>query len=335
MAETPTMSVPMSIAPSTSPQLTLYPYGEGPILHQSPAVKGKTDYQPQHFMAAPQPVAASPLHLADFDPIPIKTDDGYQRPSQQSRMLTTHQVKGVTTFTGKEKHGPRLEDKIRDIWFLLECKGTAPGTLQFHEVVRHTGRKAREVLLNLEGRTPEGLDADKAFSELLEEYGEDRSAMSPLAKFYSRVQRENETPSEFAISLEATLWEVEEMRRRRGQSCIEEESTDKTLATQFMCGLKDLHYKQRLAPMQPRSMTFRDIRQELHIIAEEERQAEEICRWRTPLYTMGELAQSLPQQKTEGRPQKQSPVVKETTSPHQVMLSPLLFSNSCPNRWKR
>ena len=57
----------------------------------------------------------------------------------------------------------------RDIRFLLESKGTAPGALQFHEVVRHTGGKATDVLLNLEGRTPVGLDAEKAFSQLLEE----------------------------------------------------------------------------------------------------------------------------------------------------------------------
>ena len=136
-----------------------------------------------------------------------------------------------------------------------------------------------------------------------------------MAKFYSRVQRENETPTEFAISLEVTLREVEEMRRRRGQSGFEEENRDRTLATQFMSGLKDLRYRQRLAPMQPRSMTFRDIRRELHIIAEEERQAEEIRRRRAPFFAMNELAQCLPQQTSEGRPQKQSAAMKEPETP--------------------
>ena len=299
------------MTPSAPPQLTPYPYGGTPLSHPSTAAT-RNGNPFQHNYPACQPLATSPLHLADFDPLPAKAEDR-QLTSPQPRMLTTHQAKGVATFTGKAKHGPRLEDWIRDIRFLLESKGTARGLLQFHEVVRYTGGRARDVLLNLESRAPEGLDAEAAFSELLEEYGEDRSALSPVAKFYSRVQRENETPTEFAIALEATLREVEEARRRRGQSYSEEENRDKMLATQFMCGLRDLRYKQRLAPMQPRSMSFRDVRRELHIIAEEERQAEEIRRRRAPLYTMSEVAQSLPQVKVQGAkgPEKPTQSVKE------------------------
>ena len=42
--------------------------------------------------------------------------------------------------------------------------------------------------------------------------------------------------------------------------------------------------------MQPRFMSFRDVRRELHIVAEEERQEEEAMRKRQTLYTMSEVA---------------------------------------------
>ena len=244
-------------------------------------------------------MATHPLLLAEFDPIPSGPGDEQPR-CPQPTMVTTHQVKGVQTFTGKDKHGLRLEDWIRDVRFLLQSKGTLPGTLQFQEVVRYTGGRARDVLLNLDSRTPEGVDAEAAFTELLEEFGEDKTALSPVAKFYARVQRENETPMEYAIALESTLREVDEARPRRGQTSTEEEGRDRMLSTQFMAGLRDLRFKQRLAPMQPRFMAFRDIRRELHVIAEEQKRAAELRRQPMPFVSMSEVAQSLPHVKSKG-----------------------------------
>ena len=66
--------------------------------------------------------------------------------------------------------------------------------------------------------------------------------------------------------MEATLWEVEGTRQRLGLT--PEEKCDKKLATQFIYGLRDLQLRARLAPMHPRFMSFRDIRRELHLIAE-------------------------------------------------------------------
>ncbi|XP_038061104.1 uncharacterized protein LOC119731892 [Patiria miniata] len=294
MTQTPNQHRTAHLISDTPPQLTPQTtYAVTPGLGQSPNMEGAHRQYPH---LVPPSEGVSPLRLAGLDPLHTAAE---QRGQGAPRMLTTHQVKSVPTFSGKERHGPRLEDWIRDMRFLLGCKGTAPGILQFHEAVRHTGGKARDVLLNLESRTPEGLDAEKAFVELLEEYGEDKSALSPVAKFYARVQRGNETPMEFAIGLESTLREVEETRRRRGQKS-EEESRDKMLATQFMVGLKNLHYKQRLAPMQPRFMAFRDVRRELHIIDEEERQAADLRRQQTS-FSMSEVAQSLPQVKAQGK----------------------------------
>ena len=297
MAETPKMVVPAPETPAP-PKLTPYSYGETSPMHH-----------PAH-----RAMATQPLLLAEFDPIPPALGDK-QPQYPPPTMVTTHQVKGVQTFTGKDKHSLRLEDWIRDVRFLLQSKGTLPGTLQFQEVVRYTGGRARDVLLNLDSRTPIGVDAEAAFIELLEEFGEDKTALSPVAKFYSRVQRENETPMDYAIALESTLREVDEARRRRGQTSAEDEGRDRMLSTQFMAGLRDFRFRQRLAPMQPRFMAFRDIRRELHVIAEEEKRTAELRRQQSPFISMSEVAQSLPQVKSKGgvatRP---APPVKEVAT---------------------
>ena len=189
---------------------------------------------------------------------------------------------------------------MRDMKYLLDSKGPAPDAVQFHEAVRHTGGRARDDVLNLESRAPENLSAEAVFTVLLEEYGEDRCALSPVAKFYARTQRESESPTEYAIALESTLREVEEARRRRGHTSSEEGGRDRMLTTEFMYRLKDLWCKQRLAPMQPRFMSFRDVRRELHIVAEEERQ-EEARRKRQTLYTMSEVAGTYSKQKFRGK----------------------------------
>ena len=50
------------------------------------------------------------------------------------------------------------------------------------------------------------------------------------------------------------------------------------LTTQFMAGLRDRRIHQQLAPMRPRSMKFKDLRQELRVIAEERITEEEVLR---------------------------------------------------------
>ena len=256
---------------------------------------------------SPQPPPTrmlTPLQMCEFDPVPTVpgcAPSVLATVSPAPRTLTTHQVKNVATFTGKEKPGPRIEDWVRDMKYLLDSKGPAPDAVQFHEAVRHTGGRARDVVLNLESRAPENLSAEAVFTELLEEYGEDRCALSPVAKFYARTQRESESPTEYAIALESTLREVEEARRRRGHTSSEEGGRDRMLTTQFMYGLKDLRCKQRLAPMQPRFMSFRDVRRELHIVAEEERQEEEARRKRQTLYTMSEVTGTDPKQKSRAK----------------------------------
>ena len=58
---------------------------------------------------------------------------------------------------------------------MLESKGRTSDRVrvQFHKVVRHTSGRGRDVILNLESLTPTGLTIEMAFSELLEEFGEE------------------------------------------------------------------------------------------------------------------------------------------------------------------
>ena len=311
MAQTPNQHQTAPLLADTPPQLTPQHTFVNPGLGQSPGLQAT----PHHSCTQPASVTVSPLQLAGLDPFPATPQQTEQR---APRMLTTHQVKSVATFTGKERHGPRVQDWIRDMRYLLQAKEMVPGPLEFQEVVRHTSGRARDVLLNLERRTPSGLNAEGAFSELLEEYGDDKYGISPEAKFYSRVQRAGESATEYAISLEATLREVEETRQRQGLA--PDEQREKKLTTQFMYGLRDLHLRARLAPMQPRFMAFRDLRRELHIIAEEERQAEDIRR-KTSLFVMSEAATSTPQQAPGGKaPNRMAP--EKSTLPEPQMNEP-------------
>ena len=155
--------------------------------------------------------------------------------------------------------------------------------MQFHEVVRHTRGKARDVILNLESRGGE-VTAEAAIAELIEEFGEGCTAAMPIATFFARRQRPDESPTEFAIALEALLRRTEDAQRRQGRKASLCDDRDLLLTTQFMTGLQDEAVRQRLAPMQPRRMSFRDLRQELRVISEENHQAKELRRQRFQLY---------------------------------------------------
>lgn len=215
--------------------------------------------------------AVTPLQMAGFDPVP----DGPSVPTSQC--ITSHQVKNVGTFSGRDKQGPKIEDWVRDMRYILELKGPLPPSVQFHEVVRHTGGRARDLVLNLECQSGEVPTAELAFSELLEEYGELDLTVSPMAAFYSRVQLPSETPSDYAIALEALLRRVQQHQGHTSQDQVQS-NREGTLTTQFMFGLRDRAVKERLAPMKPREMRFRDLRRELHIINEERRQVRDTGR---------------------------------------------------------
>ena len=202
----------------------------------------------------------TPLQMAGFDPIP-------ERPVNPIHCVTSYQFKNVSIFCGKDKQGPRIEDWVRDMRHLLQLKGSATPEVMFNDIIRHTSGRARDLVLNLEARH-DGIPASETiFNELLEEYGESNLTVSPMAAFYARVQHPNETPSEYSIALEALL-----RRALAGGDRTDKTHSDKTLCTQFMCGLRDQAVKDRLAPMRPRDMPFTELRQELHLIAEETRQ---------------------------------------------------------------
>ena len=205
--------------------------------------------------------AVTPLQVAGFDPV---QEEPFANPS---RCVTSYQLKNVSVFTGRDKQGPRIEDWVRDMRYLLQVKGPAAPQVAFNEIVRHTGGRARDLLLNLEERDSEVPSANAVFKELLEEYGELDLTVSPMAAFYARLQMPNESPSDYAIALEALLRRATTYGARAQDS-----QRDGTLTTQFMLGLRDRAVKSRLAPMRPRDMTFKDLRRELQVINEEVRQ---------------------------------------------------------------
>ena len=220
----------------------------------------------------------SPLRLAVFDP----TERVYVQPKSQHSHLqptglphvpltyTSHQLKDVPMFSGtsSDRNSHKVKDWVRDLRYLMEAKGFRPQYIKFQEVVRHTRGRARDVILNLESRGG-NITAEAAILELLEEFGEGSTATTPIATFFSRVQRPEETSTDYAIALEALLRQVEEVNKRQGRQGSLDEDRDLLLTTQFMKGLHDDSVQQRLAPMQPRMMTFKSIRPELRVISEE------------------------------------------------------------------
>ena len=220
-------------------------------------------------IAASSPVqpAVTPLQMAGFDPIPERLSP---TPTQ---CFTSYQLKNIPIFTGRDKQGPRIEDWVRDMRYLLRVKGPAAPSVLFQEVVRHTGGRARDLVLNLEGRFAGVPSAEEVFKELMEEYGELDLTVSPMAAFYARLQMPNETTTDYAIALEALL-----RRAVTYGAKYDENEHDAVLCTQFMHGLRDKGVRSRLAPMRPRHMTFKELRRELHIIQEENRKLRECDR---------------------------------------------------------
>ena len=305
MAETPRPGLlepsPMALATSTPPELATFlatppppeltPYPKPPVA----AVTGVPPF-PVETPVPPAHRCLTPLEMCGFDPVPCPLAGSS---TTNPRMVTTHQLKGVPSFSGRDKN-IRVEDWIRDMKYILEAKGLTTDDMQFHEVVRNTSGRARDVVLNLESRRPKAVTAEMAFRELLEEFGEDSLVTSPMTRFYSREQKLGETASEYAVALEALLRRIEERGRRQGYNSLFGDSRDVLLTTQFMAGLRDGRTKQRLAPMQPRTMAYKDLRKELRVIAEEQQRTDERMRQQTridddlPFYSMSEAANSKP-----------------------------------------
>eukprot|EP00057_Strongylocentrotus_purpuratus_P015574 XP_011670048.1 PREDICTED: uncharacterized protein LOC100890728 [Strongylocentrotus purpuratus] len=208
---------------------------------------------------------ATPLQIAGMDPMPEHTQQPW---NYNPRCVTSHQIKTVGTFSGRG--GVKVEDWVRDMRYVIDSKGPMPLRAEFNEIVRHTGGRARDLLLNLELGEPSSCTPEAAFGELLEEYGEREWTASPMAAFYARMQHPNESPSDYAIALEAKLRMAKE--KGAGSAKVEAKARDEMLTIQFMYGLRDQDVKSRLAPMRPRDMSFRELRRELKVIDEEQKQ---------------------------------------------------------------
>ncbi len=170
----------------------------------------------------------------------------------------THQVRNVQIFSGGPDCRVLIEDWIRDMQYLLEAGGL-PAHLCFATIVRHLSGEARRLVLNLplQEQHPE-----RAFDELRAEYGDLQSSLDPLADFYERSQRPEETACSYAIALEATLRSVEESRRPFPDR-------DAKLTRQFLRGLNDEGVYLRIAPLKPRLLSFHELQEELRSLARE------------------------------------------------------------------
>jgi hypothetical protein len=131
-----------------------------------------------------------------------------------------------------------------------------PIDIQFSTIVRYLGGAARKLVLNL---PPEQQTPRQAFAELKAQFGDVLLTGDPLANFYERMRLPNEQPSIYAVELEATLRTIEERSGERHTI----QNRNGMLTQQFMRGVKDEKVTQRLAPMRPREMTFRELQVEL------------------------------------------------------------------------
>lgn len=180
-----------------------------------------------------------------------------------SGFTQTHQVKNVQVFSGGSECRILIEDWIRDMQYLLDAGGLPPN-LSFPTIVQHLGGEARRLILNLP--PPEQIP-QRAFDELRADYGDMQRSLDPLADFYERSQRTEESACSYAIALEATLREVEEAQNG-GQPFPD---CDAKLVRQFMRGLTDEEVYVKIAPMKPRLLGFRELQVELRNLARETR----------------------------------------------------------------
>ena len=187
----------------------------------------------------------------------------------------THQVRNVQVFSGGPECRILIEDWIRDMQYLLDAGGL-PAHLYFATIVRHLSGEARRLVLNLplQEQQPEN-----AFDELRAEYGDLQRSLDPLADFYERNQRPDETACSYAIALEATLRSVEESQRG-GQPFPDR---DAKLTRQFLRGLNDEGVYLRIAPLKPRLLSFRELQEELRNLAREVKRFHPQQRLKKPL----------------------------------------------------
>ena len=230
--------------------------------------------------------AVTPLQLAGFDPIP-------EGPNiNPTPSFNSYLPQAVSVFKDREDQGPRIEDWVRDMRDLLQANGQDDASVAFNTIAQYTSGRAREVVLNLRGREVDFPSAETVFRELLEEYG-DEVLMSPMAIFYARVQQPDESPSEYAISLEATFRIA---RGQDGDAALSGMAYNDVLICQFMHGLRNERVHACLTSMRPLLGTFKRLRKELRIIG--------VLGQRTEMVSNGNCASAVP--RDESMKQQQS-----------------------------
>ena len=233
-----------------------------PAMYNPQAAKYDSSFH-QHPAPFPAiPMAVNPYQNFSSPGVPIIGQASYGPVQLTPAGFTqTHQVKNVQVFSGNPDCKILIEDWIRDMQYLLEAGGL-PIHLCFATIVRHLSGEARRLILHLplQEQHPE-----RAFDELRAEYGDIQRSLDPLADFYERSQRPDETACSYAIALEATLRSVEEAQPG-GRPFPDR---DAKLTRQFLRGLSDEEVYLRISPMKPRLLSFREVQEELRNLARE------------------------------------------------------------------
>ena len=145
--------------------------------------------------------------------------------------MPSHQVKSVPIYTGRDISNLCIEDWVRDTKYLIDNTAMPPD-MQFSTIVRNLGGAARKLVLNL---PPSEQTPHHAFAELKAQFGDTSMTGDPLAIFYERLRLAKESPSIYAVELEATLRTVEE-RMNNNKPLPNRNSM---LTQQFMRGVQD------------------------------------------------------------------------------------------------
>lgn len=239
----------------------------------SPVYRSLTPPRRRHAVSIQNPYSPSILSLSRHSISPaIKNHrstsiptQSYHSTSNPVHLMPSHQVKSVPIYTGREGSTIGVEDWVRDTKYLIETTAI-PTEMQFSTIVRYLGGAARKLVLNL---PPDQQTTSFAFAELKAQFGDSLMSGDPLAEFYERVRLPKESPGIYAVELEATLRTVEE-RMNKTQPWP---NRNKMLTQQFMRGVQNDKITNRLAPMKPREMSFRELQTELRQIERENRLA--------------------------------------------------------------
>jgi len=176
---------------------------------------------------------------------------------KESKMQTHFQMKSLSTFSGKDSK-VSVNDWTRDVSFLIRTSCLENDNRAAVELIERyvTGQAAKVFRAEV--------NKGKTYEEILKRMqiifgGIEYNGRDPLQLFYCRVQRENETPLEYAIELSELLGVAE----REGNDGEIYPNRDKMLKDVLMGGLLDERIIMQIRPLVAMELSFEEIQDEL------------------------------------------------------------------------